>query len=324
MRTPEKERGAILLTTLMVMSIMAALAVAMIDDVRFAVKRAVNVQSYAQADWYALAGEDFAKSYLTTAIASVPDAELNTVLQSGQPILFPIEGGVISMTVRDGSQCLSINDASTRKEFRQLLEVLGWDTLTAARLTSIATDWSDADSNQLPDGAEDYTYLGRTPAYRTANAPFASVMEIRALAEMTEKKYQTLRPFICARGSEQSSKVNINTLTPVQAPLLAAMLGGSDHFAIALQLISERPGNGYIDLETLRSNPLLAGEALKDANINGLTFAPEHIWVETDIFYLEAHRTVLLEFERSENGVTRTFRRFNAEARRPILEPEPS
>jgi len=324
MRPQDKDHGAILLTTLMVMSIMAALAVAVIDDVRFAVKRAINVQSYAQADWYALAGEDFAQSYLTNALANVPDAELNTALSAGQPIIFPIEGGMISMMVRDGSQCLSINDTSTRKEFRQLLEVLGWDSLSAARLTSIAGDWSDEDSSQLPDGSEDYTYLGRSPAYRTANTPFSSVMELRALAEMTEEKFQTLRPFLCARGQDQSSEININTLTPQQAPLLAAILGGNEYYALALQLITERPSGGYEDQNVLRSSPLFTEDTLKNASTNRLVYWPKHIWVETDIFYLEAHRTVLLEFERGQNGVTRTFRRFTAEARRPILEPEPS
>lgn len=323
MRRPETERGAILLTTLMVMSIMAALAVALIDDVRFAVKRAVNVQSYAQADWYALAGEDFAKSYLTAALASAPEAEINSVLREGQPIIFPIEGGAISMNVRDGSQCLSLNDASAGKELRQLLEVLGWDTLSAARFVSIARDWSDVDSNRLPDGAEDYTYLGQSPAYRTANAPLSSVMELRALSEMTEEKYQILRPFVCTRAPEKASLVNINTLTLEQVPLLAAMLGGNDFYTLAFGLVSERPPEGYT-VESLRSSPYLAGDIINDVSLSRLTFAPEHIWVETDIFYLEARRTVLLEFERSENGVTRTFRRFNGEARRPVLEREPS
>ena len=324
MKSQDTERGAILLTTLMVMSIMAALAVAVIDDVRFAVKRAINVQSYAQADWYALAGEDFAQSYLTTALANIPDSELNTLLITGQPIVFPIEGGVISMSIRDGNQCLSVNDVSTRKEFRQLLEILGWDTLSAARLTAIASDWSDADSNQLPDGAEDYTYLGRTPAYRAANAEFSSVMELRALAEMNEEKYQTLRPFVCAREQGKLSHININTLTPQQAPLLAAMLGGNDYYALALQLIAERPPGGYADLNTLRASPALGEDGLKNANTNALAFAPIYIWVETDIFYLEARRTVLLEFEREDGSVTRTFRRFTPEARRPVLEPDPS
>jgi len=38
-----KEEGTVLLTTLLVMAIMAALAVAMMDDIRFALKRTANV-----------------------------------------------------------------------------------------------------------------------------------------------------------------------------------------------------------------------------------------------------------------------------------------
>ena len=52
------ESGTVLLTTLLIMAVMAAVAVAIIDDIRFAVKRMSNVNDYAQLDWYVKGAED--------------------------------------------------------------------------------------------------------------------------------------------------------------------------------------------------------------------------------------------------------------------------
>ena len=107
--------------------------------------------------------------------------------------------------------------------FRQLLVNLGWGASDAARLTSVAIDWQDTDTQILAGGAEEYTYLGRRPAYRTANAEFSSITELRGLDKFSEKEYQALRPHICVRPSSAPIKINVNTLNGDQAPLLAAL-----------------------------------------------------------------------------------------------------
>lgn len=318
----DKECGAVLLTTLLIMAIMATLAVAMLDDVRFAVKRSANMQGYAQADWYALGAEDFAKAHIEGLVKGDLTV-LNHGLKNGQPIIFPIEGGMIAMSVRDGSQCLSLGalgDAPGQRQFRQLLTVLGWDTVAASRLTSAAVDWMDEDSQPLPDGAEDYTYLGANPAYRTANAEFLSVMELRALAGMSEEKYQTLRPYMCARPSTENSNLNVNTLSLLQAPLLAAVLGGDAFTETAIELIKNRPPAGYADQSALLASPYLEDADLAGANLTGLAFVPEHIWIEADITFLGAMRTRVLEYAIDNGQVRRIFRRNGDEARRPMLQ----
>ena len=44
-----KDRGAVLLTTLLVMALMASLSVAIFDELRVAVKRAASINAQAQA-----------------------------------------------------------------------------------------------------------------------------------------------------------------------------------------------------------------------------------------------------------------------------------
>lgn len=325
MKAARKDDGAVLLTTLLVMSIMAVLAVAIMDDVRFAVKRAANVQSYAQTDWYIKGAGDFAESYISQQLNETTPEQLNVGLTQQEPIIFPFEGGLMQLSVRDGSQCFSLTDiekTSGRIVFRRLLTELGWDVSQAARVTSVAVDWQDNDSELLPGGAEDYTYLGKAPAYRASNASFQSITELRSLNGVTEIGYQALRPFICARGGTSVNPVNVNTLAPWQAPLLAAILGGDRPLATARQLISDRPAAGYADNNQFRESPALAGYALKDAQFDFLLFEPGFIWVEADVSYLQARRKAAFEFLIEEGRAVRLYHGYGDEVLRPVPRPK--
>ena len=319
---PDKESGAVLITTLLVMALMAALAVAFMDDIRFAVKRTINIQAYAQADWYVRGAEDFADAYLDRQLSQTSLQDMNTALSTMTPVIFPFEGGAMQLTVRDGSQCLSLGALSSapgRRLFRQLLTNLGWSQTEAASLTSIAIDWQDADQQVLPGGAEDYTYLGLEPAYRTADTEFSSITELRALKTMTEDKYEMIRPFVCARPSAQPSGININTLPLTHAVLLQSLLGETISISTAVQIIQERPAAGYENLEALLSLPALEGLSQNDANLDLLVFTPEHIWIEADIDYLTARRTAAFEFSIDGNAAKVLSRQYSDEAKRPVL-----
>ena len=50
-RTSKHERGTVLLTTLLIMTVMAAITVALMEDIRFAVKRTINVHAYAPVSY---------------------------------------------------------------------------------------------------------------------------------------------------------------------------------------------------------------------------------------------------------------------------------
>lgn len=319
--TQTRETGAVLLTTLLVMSIMATVAVSIMDDVRFALKRTANINAYAQADWYLNGAEDYAQSYLETLLQQTDPVVLNMALMRAEPIVLPLEGGAITLSVRSGDTCVSLGglaDNSGRKLFRQLLESVGWDSLAAANFTSIAADWVDADSQTLPGGAEDFVYLGLTPAYRTPNAPFTSVGELRALSTMTEETFSALRPFVCARES-LATYINIDTLDITQAPVLAAVLGGAENIATAQQLIAQRPPEGYQTLAKLSASPVLADRPLTAEESNLLIFTPTHLWIEASVGYQNIARYAVLEFEVNEGQLTPVFKRLGTDERRPTM-----
>ena len=59
-----REEGAALLTVLLLVAVMSALAVAVLDDIRFGLKRTANAETVGQAQWYALGAETVARARL--------------------------------------------------------------------------------------------------------------------------------------------------------------------------------------------------------------------------------------------------------------------
>lgn len=317
-----KDKGAVLLTALLIMSMMSALAVAMLDEIRLAIIRSGNIQAYAQADWYVKAAEEFAQSYLEDNFLGLEPAEKNAALKVPLVSALPIdENGIITLTIMDGTQCFPLSSlqglneepSETGEVFSRILINADVSQLDASSLTSAVIDWQDEDQQILPGGAEDYTYLGLNPPYRTPNSRFLSVSELRAVRGMDEDILTAISPYICAGDAERSGKVNINTLGVWHLPLLSAMLGeGEDD--LAAQILQARPADGFKDLKTDLD---AAGVDATKVAFENFGLEPSHLWIEADIQFGGATRTVLLEFKIDSGALTRTYRHYGTEGRRP-------
>jgi len=329
-KSPEKERGTILLTTLLIMAVMAGVSVAIMDDIRFAVKRVINVGDYAQADWYVKGAEDFASSYISDRLGRLPNEAKNQALLTPQIFAFPYEGGSMTLNVRDGTHCFSLGSLVTLEgtqntpgvlQFSRLLKSVGWPDNEADNMSGVLADWSDRDTQRQLNGAEDGDYLHRTPPHRTANAPVASVMELRSLQGMTEELYQSIRPFVCARGLGELTEFNINTATPLDAFVLSSLMGGAEHLQTAIQLITERPPVGYGDATILLAAPALANFPTEEIALEQIIFEPKKLWVEAQVNYRNASRVVVFEFDGVDNeGANLTYRGWGGENLRPTIQ----
>ena len=328
---PDKERGTVLLTTLLIMAVMATVAVAIMDDIRFAVKRTINVGDYAQADWYVKGAEDFAESYISTQLSALEPIAKNTLFQEPQTFAFPFDGGSMILDVRDGTDCFALGslvtetgtaDATGGRQFTNLLIALGWPDNDARSLTGVLTDWIDTDTQRGANGAEDGTYLRREPPHRTSNTALASVMELRSLEGMTEELYQSIRPYLCARGSGEQTRLNIETAESIDAFLLSAILGGPDHYQTALQIIAERPQGGFGNLEVLQATPALQDFTGNEPAYDQIVFEPNFLWIEVRVDYLNASRLVTYEYDVSGPTTVLTYRGWGSESFRPTLEEE--
>ncbi len=276
----ENERGAVLLTTLLLMTVMAALAVAIMDDIRFSIKRAVGVQMSEQIDWYMLGGEDFARNWLADNTAG-DTSGLNQILLLGEPIVFPLdEDGSIQIQAKDGRNCYNVNRLSapkikeqTRAELAQLFRYMEFDNFQAESFAARIQDWVDGDTIPEQGGAEDLTYSSQKPPYHAANTMMVDISELRAVEGISQEQYLKMKPLLCAVPDANMNKINLNTLEPEQWPLLALLLGNTDAVSPEAQkaaqaVIALRPLAGYASTEAVWALPVIEDLKLKGAGKN--------------------------------------------------------
>jgi len=321
-----KDSGAVLLMTLLIMSVMAVFAVLMVEDILLAVKRTAHIESEAQANWFLAGADEYAETFLETSLSAGEPAAANARLLAGVNTSFPLENGLMTIDIRDGSNCLSLGllaQPEGRDVFNALLVTLGWPERDAEGITARLADWVDEDEIPVPaTGGEDFFYLGLPKPYRTANTFFETVYELRALGVMSEREFQFLRPFICAHKpavGETTAPININTLTVAQAPLLAAALGSAEHLQLALNLIGARPNGGWDDVEAFWASPEIDEEFDQNDSFGDLLLGvePTHIWVDVTIGYLSIEKRAAFEYRVNDGSVEKSYRYFGDESHWP-------
>lgn len=259
MRRPTDREGMALLTVLLLVAVMAAVATALLDDVRTSIRRGANVESVAQARWYALGAEALAKRQIVRLRRDNPSRIPIDPQWNGRGLAFPIEAGEIRAVVRDGQACFNLNSVAegygaflTRRDrgvtqFIALARAAGVPDGQARTIAASLVDWVDADAAPQPGGAEDAVYASRSPAYRTGGVMLSEVSELRAVNGVTPEAYRALRPYVCALPTTDLSPINVNTLTPEQAPLLVMLTEGALSLSNARSVIAQRPRDGWSD-----------------------------------------------------------------------------
>ncbi len=274
---PACERGAALLTVLMLVAIIAVMAGAALEKLRLSTRLAGNAAAGEQARAYALAAETLA----TTRIGAMLEASPKRVtLQgdwSGRPFGMPLPGGGFATArVRDGGNCFNLNslvsgragayvtDPLMRPQFVRLMRLLDVPVQVAEQIAAGTADWIDSDQAQQAMGAEDAAYLNRETPYRTADTLMTDPSEIRAVAGMTPQIYATLKPWICTLPIAQAAPINVNTLLPEQAPILAMLFPDTMSIAGARQMILRRPPQGVGSTDVFFKSAALQGNANAD------------------------------------------------------------
>jgi general secretion pathway protein K len=118
-----------------------------------------------------------------------------------------------------------VTDVAAVKRLERLLEILELEPKWA---TFIA-DWIDSDIQAgFPDGAEDPTYTGLTPPYRTANMPLTRASELLAIDGFGLDRYRKLEPFVTALPI--GTPINLCTASP---ELLDSIIEGQREYTLA-------------------------------------------------------------------------------------------
>ncbi len=228
MRTaPAARQGGIaLLTAILLVALGTILAAALGYATAMTARRSQAVFGFDQSILIAEAGEALAAYALQQSRMLNPQADA-----PGQPWSMPYgpvevtPGITLEASLEDMQGRFNINnlvddngqiDPNELQAFENLLQIIGLEPKWGPEIA----DWIDADSVAYgPDGAEDATYLGQTPPYRTANRQITSPSELLALPGFGSVRYTRIEPYVAALP--RGTKVNVCTASGVVLDSLA-------------------------------------------------------------------------------------------------------
>lgn len=270
------ERGAALLTVLLLVAVIAVLAGTALEKLRLATRLGGNAVALDQARAYSFAAETLAVVKVTDLLLKAEDRVTLQGGWSGKPIPLPVPSGTASAVVVDGGNCFNLNSLVTetgpgvyasftpaRIQFARLIRLVDPAARAPDAIAAAASDWIDTDSDAIQDGAEDGAYAGGKQGYRTGNTLMRDPSELRPVAGVARVDYDKLRPWICALPIAAPSKINVNTILPEQAPLLAMLRPNLTVEAVRQGLL-RRPPAGFNTAAAFWSQPIITGAGASD------------------------------------------------------------
>ncbi len=232
------ERGAALLTAILIAALAAVLMVALTEAYQLHFRRTTVMVSSEVAMQYALGAESWAQDILRQDLEDTETDNRQEAWASSLPPL-PIENGAIEGVLEDlhgrfnlnnltsaGSQQQDAGQGVENKalaQFQRLLVALELDPALAVA----AADWIDEDQDPaFPDGAEDDFYTGQEPPYRTANLAITNATELLAMGTFDVAAWRALRPYVTALPP--GTLINPNTAPPLVLHALDESISPTD------------------------------------------------------------------------------------------------
>jgi general secretion pathway protein K len=255
--THSRQGGAALLIVLMLLAIMSAMAAEMTLSFQAQLQRTQMVNQQLQRHYDIDLAEQLA---LANLMQDKRDNDQQTTAHQywAQPQIrhLPTTGNTLRWQLHDAQNCFNINALATvpvesldtppypLKVFTALMLNAGFDRSTSDELAQSIADYIDTDDSPRLHGAEDDYYLLRTPPRLSAGQPLFLISELRDIKGMTDKIYQKIVPYLCARPTNQLA-ININSLTEKNAPLLMALFLNDITESDALALLHKQPEQGW-------------------------------------------------------------------------------
>lgn len=288
MTPPADERGAALLSMLLLVAIMATIAATALDRLSLGTRLTSNAAVIGQGRSWLGAADLLAAVRIEDLRAANRQKTLPTGWL-GIERTIPLPGGaIVRARLEDGGNCFNLNSLVQRvgdgrlasrpggvKQFAGLMTVVGIAGGTAERIAASASDYIDSDSFPLNLGSEDGGPV------LPPNQLMADRSELRAVANVGQREYELLKPWICALPTTDLSPMNINTLRPEQAPLVAMLNPGKLAPAQARAALAARPASGYSNAADFWQHPALA-------NLPPALDAIDQLRTTTDFFRLHA------------------------------------
>ena len=287
-----KERGAALLTVLLLVAVMATVAATVLDRVGLATRLAGNARGAAQAQAWLGTAELIAMTRIEDLLAAQPKRVTLAGNWLGVPRSIDLPDGLrVRAVIGDGGNCFNLNALAQlfdkkvlaprpegQLEFTALMSAVGIEPARARRIAAAATDYIDDDDAPSRDGVEAGGY---PPDALPANRAMTDRSELRAVPGVSAEDYARLERWLCALPVIGKSPINLNTLRPEEAPLLVMLAQGKIEPARARAILAQRPAGGYGSVDEFFNAPALASLPVAGA-------AREQARVVTEFFTLNA------------------------------------
>ncbi|MEO1641952.1 MAG: type II secretion system minor pseudopilin GspK [Pseudomonadota bacterium] len=322
-RERSSERGAALVTVLMIVAVMSAVALGLSQSVLASTERARSLDAQAQLRLYAAAAEEVAKAQLTE-LALQTGGRLSSDLPGfGEVQTIPVDGGSVRVQVRDKTNCFNVNTESTgtaqsdeageqSETLVSILEGAGLAQGDAVALSAAVGDWIDENRISRTSGAEDAYYLGLSLPYRTSSQPLANLTELLAIRGFDRDTFEDLRPILCVlpeHTANPSPALNLNTLEAKDATRLRWAVSGAIEDTEARSIILSRPLGGWPDVDTFLQDPIVARIAPEQIRLNRLSVVSSLLEVDAEVAYRDEVMQIRLLFELEAGQPVRVLRR---------------
>ena len=206
--SPRRQRGVALLMAMLIVVIATTIAVNIVHEEKFTIRKSAHIQLNDRAALYAFGIEDWARIFLRRDREDSKIDSLDEDWAIGVPGL-PIEGGYLAGYLEDEQSRFNLNSiviseiALTR--FQRLCDNLEVDQSFIPALM----DWIDADFEiRYPDGMEE-----NYENYRVANREMVDISELLLVHNVTPEIFEKLQPHITALPG--TSTLNVNTMSEV-------------------------------------------------------------------------------------------------------------
>jgi general secretion pathway protein K len=276
-----QQRGVALLVVLILLVMMSALAAKISQQFCRNLQKTHYQVSQQQLRWAIQAQEKVVKDRLQND-ASGESKPLDPDGDWHQPVETQGEDYTVVGLVEDAQDCFNVNNllaadkAAQGQETQtvpekplkeriveQILTDSGVSQTSSEEVYQQLVDYLDGDTTTAKEGAETDAWAGVVPARQPANQMMRTIAEIKLLPAFPAVAYPKVSKLLCALP-DSASKVDVNTLKPEQASLLAAMFPGKITADDAARLIDSRPETGWENMETFSKALEQAFPQLKD------------------------------------------------------------
>jgi general secretion pathway protein K len=275
------QAGVALITAVLIVALATILAVSVSFRGYLGQRRTATTFALDQAYEVAMGGEAWAadalrRDAMQSKAGAMQTDDFTDVWATPIPPI-PVDGGEFEGSLEDMQGRFNLNNLvkldQTSRQFmvdqkaverlRRLLEAVQIETKWA----NLIADFIDADSDPLfPDGAEDPTYTGLNPPYRTPNMPITRTTELLAIAGFGQERFRKLEPFVAALPV--GTTINLCTAPPL---VLDALTSGQKQYSLSVQSVAKQREIGCFPTVMVFQTPLSAADRMDLAEVVGQT-----------------------------------------------------